>query len=148
MPWFRAWPRSKKSLPESRELVDYYAQVLLDEAQTPSNWAEWEASENEQCHNASCGDSLATRVSVVDGLVKGVKWHSAGCTLSRAAASVMSRAVTGMAVEDVLRLSLDDVKKEMSLQSISPGRIKCVLLLLSCIQRQLKTEQTTKETHE
>jgi NifU-like protein involved in Fe-S cluster formation len=128
--------------------VDYYAQVLLDEAQTPSNWGEWEATAEEHCHNASCGDTLVVRATIESGVIQSVQWHGSGCTLSRSAASVMSRAVMDQPVASVSQMGILDVQKELNIEHISPGRVKCVLLFLSCLQRQLTTEQTTKEKHE
>lgn len=119
--------------------MDYYAQVLLDEASTPSNWSEWSIRPEEECHNASCGDSLAVRTTWVASpegeVLQRVEWHGQGCLLSRASASILSRELTGKTRQVISQCGLPEVLELLNLENISPGRVKCVLLFLQCVQR-------------
>lgn len=123
--------------------MDYYAQVLLDEASTPSNWREWLVQPEEECHNASCGDSLAVQATWVESLngdvLQKVEWHGQGCLLSRASASVLSRELTEKTRSYIAKLGLSEVLELLHLENISPGRVKCVLLFLQCLQRSTRS---------
>lgn len=120
-------------------MVDYYSQDLLDEAATPAHWKEWAALPEEQCHNASCGDTIAIRTTFVDQKLDSVEWHSAGCSLSKAAASVMSQLVVGKTDQEILHIDRQEVQGALDLEYLSPGRIKCVLLFTTCLQKQIQT---------
>lgn len=126
--------------------MDYYAQVLLDEASTPSNWREWPVQSEEECHNASCGDSLAVQATWVASsngeFLQKVEWHGQGCLLSRASASILSRELTGKTRQVISEFGLPEVLELLNLKNISPGRVKCILLFLQCVQR------STGEQHE
>lgn len=124
---------------------NYYSQELLDEASTPANWREWEADASERCHNASCGDSLAVRAKFSGDHLENVEWFSAGCSLSKAAASVMSQVVTGMTQAEILQIDLRQVQDHLDLEYLSPGRIKCILLFVSCLQRQINLPKNQEE---
>ncbi len=124
--------------------MDYYAQALLEEAATPSNWQEWEVSPENMCHNASCGDSMAVKTTWKDGVLQDVFWHGDGCNLSRAAASVMSRVVQGMSRAEIEKIEIVDVQENLHIQDISLGRVKCVLLFIQCLQREIRTQKLTK----
>lgn len=125
--------------------MEYYAQVLLDEAAHPQGWSEWETHPSECCHNASCGDTMAVRARIENGKIVEVEWHGEGCTLSRAAASLVSQYVAGSAVTEVQNIDLEKVKKIIGINQISPGRVKCVLLFVQCLQRQLAPQTESKE---
>lgn len=125
--------------------MDYYAADLLDESRHPSNFVEWGVEPEQQCHNASCGDTLAVRFQVHNGRVVNLEWHGHGCALSMAAASVLSRNLEGDEVARVAQFSFDDVQRTLHLDEISLGRIKCVTLFLHCLQRQLEKNAETTE---
>src|SRR5690606_38049480 len=53
-------------------------------------------------YNPLCGDRVTVFAKVVDGIVGDVSFQGAGCAISRASASLMTQALQGRSVADVL----------------------------------------------
>jgi nitrogen fixation NifU-like protein len=89
-----------------RELSELYQQVILQHNKSPRNFGELpEATHKAEGFNPLCGDHF--HVALVlneDGIVSQVKFSGEGCAISKAAASMMTQAVTGKSIADVQRL--------------------------------------------
>lgn len=46
--------------------------------------------------NPVCGDEITVRVTIAGGVVSGVHWNGAGCTISMASASVLAELAEGL----------------------------------------------------
>jgi nitrogen fixation NifU-like protein len=130
-----------------------YQQIILDHAKAKhgSGLAAIELPEGARSGvshqvNPTCGDQITLRVVVVDGIVTGIGWDGAGCTISMAAASVLSDLGEGMEVAD-LRKTIEDFRELMRSRgelaadeellgdaaafagvSRYPARVKCAML--------------------
>ncbi len=83
--------------------------------------------------NTSCGDEITMHVLIKDGKVGNIRFNGKGCAISQATASMLTEYVLGMPVENVARLSKDDVLKLISIP-ISCVRLKCALLGLKVLK--------------
>jgi len=83
--------------------------------------------------NTSCGDEITMYVLIKDGKVGNIRFNGKGCAISQATASMLTEYVLGMPVENVARLSKDDVLKLISIP-ISCVRLKCALLGLKVLK--------------
>ena len=133
-------------------LEDLYREIILDHHRNPRNRGELPPpAPHAVGHNPLCGDEIDVYLQVEDGLVTDVKVGGQGCSISQSSASMMSQAVKGKPVAEVLALALrfkamlgipdeagNDIEPDLSvklgdieaLQGVAkfPVRIKCAYL--------------------
>jgi nitrogen fixation NifU-like protein len=86
--------------------------------------------------NPSCGDSIVIDGRVEDGKVIALGFDSHGCAVNKASASLVTEAVIGKSIDDILALDKEFVLKLLGLE-LGPNRIKCALLGLMALQQGL-----------
>jgi nitrogen fixation NifU-like protein len=87
------------------ELTDLYQEVILDHNKRPRNFGTLpDATAAAQGHNPLCGDKLSLYLRVADGRIEAIAFEGSGCAISKASASLMTDAVKGQSVPDVLAL--------------------------------------------
>lgn len=113
-----------------------YPEDLLDEAAHPRNYGLLD-SPTIRCSeaNASCGDSIElTAVINDDGVITAIGWVGTGCIMSRASMSVISDWIIGKSVRQIAEIHLENVLNSIGLDSITPGRIKCLELSVKVVR--------------
>ncbi len=84
-------------------LDSLYQEIILDHYRNPLNAGLRDPYEAEVHHvNPTCGDEVTLRVHLSDGRVQDVSYDAEGCSISQAAASVMTDLVIGLPLEDAL----------------------------------------------
>src|SRR4051812_736818 len=136
----------------SPALESMYQEIILDHYKRPHHKGLREPFEAQVHHlNPTCGDEITLRVHL-DGtegtgrLVADVSYDSEGCSISQAAASVMTDLVIGKSVDDALALHEEFVQLMQSRGQVEPdedvledaiaftgvarypARVKCALL--------------------
>jgi nitrogen fixation NifU-like protein len=107
-----------------------YQEHILDLYKSPHNFGELAAATHvNRAHNPLCGDDFTLRLIVESGKVTDVKFTGVGCAISMAAASLITDKVKGMAVEDVMAITAEDMLDLLQIP-IGPVRTKCALLAL------------------
>ena len=87
------------------ELRELYQSVILDHNKKPRNFGALEnANRVADGHNPLCGDKIRLYLDVEDDVVKDIRFEGSGCAISKASASLMTQAVKGRSLEEVLRL--------------------------------------------
>jgi nitrogen fixation NifU-like protein len=87
------------------DLQELYQSIILDHNRRPKNYGALdEANHRAEGRNPDCGDEVVVELRVVDERIADVRFTSAGCAVSRAAASIMTQSVKGKSREDVDRL--------------------------------------------
>jgi nitrogen fixation protein NifU and related proteins len=117
---------------------DLYLQQLLEEARAPRNVGKLDDPDFIVSEfNAGCGDrvELTLRLTPDKKNIQGVAWQGTGCIISQAGLSILSEKIKGMAVEKIQSLEVAELLEWMGLDSITPGRIKCVTLGLSAVKK-------------
>ena len=118
---------------------DLYRENILDHNKRPHNWTP-PAPELERVDlefhdlNPLCGDELTVKLAVgEDERIEGVRFEGHGCAISKAAASMASDELRGMAIADVLALDRKFILDLLGID-ISATRMKCALLSLKVIK--------------
>jgi nitrogen fixation NifU-like protein len=87
------------------DLQELYQSIILDHNRRPKNYGALEgASHRAEGRNPSCGDEVVVELVVTDDRIEDVRFTSAGCAVSRAAASIMTQSVKGKSRAEVDRL--------------------------------------------
>jgi nitrogen fixation protein NifU and related proteins len=127
------------------ELDALYQEIILDHYKNPHHRGLREPYDAEVHHvNPTCGDEVTLRVHVADDKVVDVSYDALGCSISQAAASVMTDLVIGRSLEEATALhedflalmqgkgEPDDDRLEdgVAFAGVAkfPARIKCALL--------------------
>ena len=136
----------------TQELDALYQEIILDHYRNPHHKGlrdyDGEPGAYAEVHhvNPTCGDEVTLRVHVAEGRIEDVSYDAMGCSISQAAASVMTDLVIGKTVDEAMEihgefLSLMQGKgnvepdEEVLEDGIAfagvakfPARVKCALL--------------------
>ena len=121
-------------LTEEQEL---YKENILDHYKTPHNkkiLLHYTVSHKE--FNPICGDVLTLYIHLERRNIKDVSFTGQGCAISQAAASLLTDEIKGKAVQDVKKMTSDDLLQLLGIP-ISIVRLKCALLSLKTMQNAL-----------
>ncbi|WP_028652229.1 Fe-S cluster assembly sulfur transfer protein SufU [Nocardioides halotolerans] len=87
------------------DLDSLYQEIILDHYKNPHHKGLREPFEAEVHHvNPTCGDEVTLRVHLSEGVVQDVSYDALGCSISQAAASVMTDLVIGKPVDEAMRI--------------------------------------------
>jgi nitrogen fixation NifU-like protein len=97
-------------------LEDLYREIILDHYRSPRNRGELESppAHRAEGFNPLCGDQVIVTLDVQDDVISDVKVTGQGCSISQSSASMMSAAVKGKSVAEVMQL-VDRFKEMMSI---------------------------------
>ena len=113
---------------------DFYKEYILDHYRNPRNFGHLERVDaSAEDLNPLCGDKIRFELELEDGTVRDVRFSGKGCAISQASASMLSESIKGMKLEDVARLSREEVIENVGI-GISPARMKCALLGLKVLK--------------
>ena len=129
------------------DLSDLYQELILDHNKRPRNWGTLEGANREaKGHNPLCGDRLTIFLKLDGDRINDIRFEGSGCAISKASASLMTEAVKGRTVPEVLDVfqrfqamitaPLDKPADDPSLGKLTvlsgvrefPVRIKCASL--------------------
>jgi nitrogen fixation NifU-like protein len=115
-------------------LDDFYRQNILDHYQNPRNWGTIEKPDvSAEDSNPLCGDRIRIDLKIKDGAVEDVKFSGQGCSISRAAASMLTDEVRGKTLEEVKAMNRDTILEMLGIE-LGPVRLKCALLALKTLK--------------
>lgn len=115
-------------------MADLYREQILDHYRNPRNFGTIDDPDiTYEDTNPLCGDRIRIDLRVRDGKIAEIKFSGRGCAISQAAASILSEMVEGADLDEVRRLSADDILDELAIP-ISPARVKCALLGLKVLK--------------
>jgi len=142
------------------ELSELYQQVILDHNKKPRNFRKLDtANRTAEGYNPLCGDHLSVYLDVEDDRVKDISFEGSGCAISKASASMMTKAVKGKSRGDVEGLfsefhkmligELDEENTPNHLGSLKifagvrefPVRVKCATLAWHTLHAALNNEE-------
>jgi len=87
------------------DLRDLYQELILDHGRRPRNFGPLaEATHDAIGHNPLCGDKITVHLRVSGDIVEGISFEGQGCAISQASASLLTEAVKGKRVDEVLAL--------------------------------------------
>jgi nitrogen fixation NifU-like protein len=153
------------------DLRDLYQQVILDHNRRPRHCGRLEQPDRTcEGHNPLCGDRLTLFVALDGDVIREITFEGTGCAISRASASLMTEAVTGLSIADATALfdrfhsmvtsSPDAPADEEGIGKLAvfsgvrehPSRVKCATLAWHTLraavvsgEHSVSTEQTERE---
>ena len=87
------------------DLTDLYQEVILDHNRRPRNYGVLAgANRKAKGHNPLCGDRLTVFLEMDGDRIADIRFEGSGCAISKASASLMTDAVKGQNLADVLSL--------------------------------------------
>ncbi|HET6937019.1 MAG TPA: SUF system NifU family Fe-S cluster assembly protein, partial [Nocardioides sp.] len=146
------------------DLDSLYQEIILDHYKNPHHKGLREPFEAEVHHvNPTCGDEVTLRVHLSDGVVQDVSYDAVGCSISQAAASVMTDLVIGKSVDEAMDIHGEFLALMQGKGAVTPdeevledgiafagvakfpSRVKCALL--SWMAWKDATAQSLEATH-
>ena len=90
--------------------MNIYQEELLDHYENPSNYGTLPNPDiSHEEDNPLCGDRIRIDLLIEDDKVKEVRFSGHGCTISLAAASMLTEEIEGKSLDEVKQLSKDDI---------------------------------------
>ncbi len=138
-------------------LSDLYQEVILDHNRRPRHYGPL-ATANRRADGANplCGDKLSVALEVQGDRIAEIRFEGSGCAISKASASLMTDAVSGRTVPEVLALferfhhlltappdevvDADDLGKLAAFAGVRefPVRVKCATLAWHTLKAALE----------
>lgn len=114
--------------------MNIYQEELLDHYENPSNYGTLPNPDiSHEEDNPLCGDKIRIDLIVEDDIIKEVRFSGHGCTISLAAASMLTEEIVGKSLTEVKKLSRDDILDMIGIP-LGPVRVKCALLALKVLK--------------
>ena len=115
-------------------LDDFYREAILDHYQNPRNFGTLEKPDiTAEDSNPLCGDEIRIDIQAKDGKIQAVRFSGKGCSISRAAASMLTEAIEGKTLEEAKQMDREDVLDLLGIE-LGPVRLKCALLALKTLK--------------
>lgn len=115
---------------------DLYREVILDHYKNPLYRGELDPHDMSfEDENPLCGDHLRIDLRVDDnGNVTEALFSGHGCAISQASADLLVESIIGRNIEDLKKLTKDDVLDLLGFEELGPVRLKCALLSLKVLK--------------
>lgn len=114
--------------------MNIYQEELLDHYENPSNYGTLPNPDiSHEEDNPLCGDKIRIDLIVEDDIIKEVRFSGHGCTISQAAASMLTEEIEGKSLTEIKKLSRDDILDMIGIP-LGPVRVKCALLALKVLK--------------
>lgn len=114
--------------------MNIYQEELLDHYENPSNYGVLTNPDiSHEEDNPLCGDMIRMDLMVDNGIIKEVRFSGYGCTISQAAASMLTEKIEGKSLEEIKNISRDDIMDMIGIP-LGPVRVKCALLALKVLK--------------
>ncbi len=114
--------------------MNIYQEELLDHYENPSNYGTLPNPDiSHEEDNPLCGDRIRIDLLVENELITEVRFSGHGCTISQAAASMLTEEIEGKTLAEVKKLARDDILDMIGIP-LGPVRVKCALLPLKVLK--------------
>ena len=143
------------------DLQDLYQEIVMDHNWKPRNFHKMETPTcSSHGFNPFCGDTITVYASIAEEIITDVSFEAAGCSISKASASMMTETVKGLTITDAKTVfskfhelvtqtgnayeddaSLGDLVVLAGVRAF-PTRIKCATLSWHALKSALEDEDT------
>ncbi len=119
--------------------LDIYAENIMDHFNSPRNKGEIKSADiKHKEFNPFCGDQIELSVKLnKKNEIAEIKFQGKGCSISQASASMLTELVKNKNIEEVKKLTKEDILDLLNIP-IGPVRMKCALLALDTLQNGIK----------
>lgn len=124
-----------------------YIENILDHYDNPRNKRELNPNDIQASGgNPGCGDIVVMFARLdEDGRIADASFSGEGCTISQAAASMLTEELVGKTLEDVGRMTFEDVVEDLGKDVVST-RTRCATLALT-IMKSASEKYTREHRH-
>ena len=118
---------------------DLYRENILDHYKNPIYKGTLEPADlSFEDENPLCGDHLRIDLRVDEkGNVTDARFSGHGCAISQASADLLLESIIGKNVEDLKKLTKEDILDLLGIEELGPVRLKCALLSLKVLKGSL-----------
>ena len=114
--------------------MNIYQEELLDHYENPSNYGTLPNPDiSHEEDNPLCGDRIRMDLLVENDIIKEVRFSGHGCTISLAAASMLTEKIEGKSLTEIKQITRDDIMDMIGIP-LGPVRVKCALLALKVLK--------------
>lgn len=115
---------------------DLYREVIIDHYKNPGYRGVLEPNDiSFEDENPLCGDLIRIDLRVNDeGIVDEAAFSGHGCAISQASADILLESIVGKSLDDIKKLTKQDILDLLGLDSLGPVRLKCALLSLKVLK--------------
>lgn len=118
--------------------MDLYSIKFLDHGKNPRNVGTLKNPTHVANEiNTSCGDSTKIELCIKNYVLCNIKHQTKGCLVSVFSASILSEKLIGKTIDEVLKITPEDLLKLLGV-TLTMSRLKCAMLPLMAIQKSLK----------
>ncbi len=112
-----------------------YQENILDHYKYPVNFKKVENADLEYGDkNPVCGDDITIYITIDENQkVVEVGFQGTGCAISTASASMLTELIEEMTLEEMKKLTNEDIKEMLGIP-LTPVRLKCAILPLKVLQ--------------
>ncbi len=115
--------------------ADIYHEMIIDYSRNPLNYGEIENPDvTFHDSNPLCGDSIDIDLKIDDSKISDIKFHGKGCAICMACSSVLTEITKGKSIDEVKKITKNDILGELGLEDLQAVRIKCALLSLKVLK--------------
>jgi nitrogen fixation NifU-like protein len=109
--------------------------MIIDYSRNPLNYGEIENPDvTFHDSNPLCGDSIDIDLKIDDSKISDIKFHGKGCAICMACSSVLTEITKGKSIDEVKKITKNDILGELGLENLQAVRIKCALLSLKVLK--------------
>lgn len=114
---------------------DLYRELIIDHYKNPLHRGSLNPHDfSFEDDNPLCGDFIRIEVQVSqDGLITNAVFDGHGCAISQASADILLDHIQGKNIEEVKKLTKDDLLELLGIE-LGPVRLKCALLSLKVLK--------------
>ena len=113
---------------------DLYRENILEHYKHPRNQGTLERPDiTYEDANPLCGDRIRMDIRLEDRRIADIRFSGRGCSISQAAASMLCEAIEGKTLEEVRKLSRDDMLEMLGIE-LGPVRLRCGMLALKTLK--------------
>lgn len=114
---------------------DLYREVIIEHYKNPGYRGRLDPHDIQfEDNNPLCGDHIEITLRTDDqGNVSDARFDGHGCAISQASADLLMESIIGRPIEEVKRLSKQDVLDMLGID-LGPVRLKCALLSLKVLK--------------
>ena len=116
-------------------MEDLYREVIIDRYKNPQFRGKLEPNDiSFEDDNPLCGDHIRIDLRLdEDERVSEIRYDGHGCAISQASADLLTESVIGKSLEDIKKLTKEDVLELLGIE-LGPVRLKCALLSLKVLK--------------
>ncbi|MFN2216290.1 MAG: Fe-S cluster assembly sulfur transfer protein SufU [Anaerolineales bacterium] len=116
-------------------MEDLYREVIIDRYKNPQYRGKLEPNDiSFEDDNPLCGDHIRIDLRLdEDERVSEIRYDGHGCAISQASADLLTESVIGKSLEDIKKLTKEDVLELLGIE-LGPVRLKCALLSLKVLK--------------